>query len=176
EVELVGVLDELETLTCQLPVQGHRMLTRLQAETTAKAMGAKSWRDVLAIRWRISPGEAGRRLDEAATLGPRQALSGAPLKPVLACTAIAQAHGLINREHVGILRQAMERIPPAMDASTCAQIEADLVRTAMGVGPRNSRTTPTEPCSCSTRTAPYPTTPNARVAAARRRHRSSLTG
>ncbi|MCW2732188.1 MAG: hypothetical protein JWR13_3004 [Mycobacterium sp.] len=136
EVELVGVLDELETLTCQLPVQGHRMLTRLQAETTAKAMGAKSWRDVLAIRWRISPGEAGRRLDEAATLGPRQALSGAPLKPVLACTAIAQAHGLINREHVGILRQAMERIPPAMDASTCAQIEADLVRTAMGVGPK----------------------------------------
>src|SRR4051794_39491823 len=36
-VELVGVLDELEVLTCQLPVQSHRMLARLQAETTPKA-------------------------------------------------------------------------------------------------------------------------------------------
>jgi hypothetical protein len=134
--ELVGVLDELETLTCQLPVQGHRMLVRLQAETTPKAMGAKSWRDVLAIRWRISPSEAGRRLDEAAILGPRQALSGEPLDPVLPCTAIAQSHGVINREHVRILRDAMERIPPAIDATTCAQIEADLVRTALSVGPK----------------------------------------
>ncbi len=52
--DLIAALDELETLTCQLPVQSHRMLTRLQVETTPKAMGAKSWRDVLAIRWRLS--------------------------------------------------------------------------------------------------------------------------
>ena len=81
--ELVGVLDELETLACQLPAQSHRMLARLQAETTAKEMGAKSWRDVLAIRWRISTSEAGRRLDEAAQLGPRRTLTGEPLEPVL---------------------------------------------------------------------------------------------
>ncbi len=67
--ELVGALDELETLSCQLPAQSHRMLARLQAETTAKEMGAKSWRQVLAIRWRISTSEAGRRLDEAAAVG-----------------------------------------------------------------------------------------------------------
>ena len=67
--ELVGVLDELETLSCQLPAQSHRMLARLQTETTAKEMGAKSWRQVLAIRWRISTSEAGRRLDEAAAVG-----------------------------------------------------------------------------------------------------------
>src|ERR1700710_144577 len=79
--ELVSVLDDLETLACQLPVQGHRLLARLQAETTAKEMGAKSWRDVLANRWRISPSEAGRRLDEAALLASRQTLIGAPLQP-----------------------------------------------------------------------------------------------
>jgi hypothetical protein len=28
--ELVGVLDDLETLGCQLPAQSHRMLARLQ--------------------------------------------------------------------------------------------------------------------------------------------------
>ncbi|MBJ7338748.1 HNH endonuclease signature motif containing protein [Mycolicibacterium sp.] len=135
-VELIGVLDGLETLTCQLPMQCHRMLARLQVETTPKAMGAKSWRDVLATRWRISPSEAGRRLEEAATLAPRQGLSGERLEPVLDCTAIAQAHGLINREHVRILGDAMNRIPPAVDVTTRGQIEADLVRTAMGVGPK----------------------------------------
>ena len=134
--ELVGVLDELETLSGQLPAQSHRLLARLQAEATAKEMGAKSWRDVLAIRWRISTSEAGRRLDEAAELGPRRTLTGEPLEPVLPCTALAQAHGLINREHVKVVRETMDRIPPAVDALTRGQIEADLVRTAMGVGPK----------------------------------------
>ena len=54
--ELVSVLDEVETLTSQLPSQRQRLLARLQAETTAKAMGAKSWNEVLRIRWRVSPG------------------------------------------------------------------------------------------------------------------------
>lgn len=134
--ELVDLLDDLETLTCQLPVQSHRLLARLQAETTPKALGAKSWRDVLAIRWRISPSEAGRRLDEASLLASRQTLIGAPLDPVLPCTAIAQSHGVINREHVQVLRNAMGRISPAIDPTTRGQIEADLVRTAMSVGPK----------------------------------------
>ena len=135
------MLDDLETLTCQLPVQGHRLLTRLQAETTPKALGAKSWRDVMAIRWRISPSEAGRRLEEAALLAPRQTLIGAPLDPVLPCTAIAQSHGVINREHVQVLANAMDRIPAAVDAATRAQIEADLVRAAMRLGPKELKDT-----------------------------------
>ena len=134
--ELIDALDELETLTCQLPSQSHRMLARLQAETTAKDMGAKSWRDVLATRWRISTSEAGRRLDEAATLAPRRTLSGEPLEPQLPATALAQAHGSINREHIKIVRETMDRIPPAVDSLTRAQIEVDLVRTAIGVGPK----------------------------------------
>jgi hypothetical protein len=136
KAELVGVLDELETLGCQLPTQSHRMLARLQTETTAKEMGAKTWRDVLAIRWRISPKEAGRRLDEAALLGPRRTLTGEAFDPVLPCTALAQAHGLINHEHVKVVREAMDRIPPAVDSLTRAQIEIDLARTAIGVGPK----------------------------------------
>src|ERR1044072_9247592 len=34
--ELVSVMDELETLDCQLPTQWHRMLSRLQYDTTPK--------------------------------------------------------------------------------------------------------------------------------------------
>ncbi|WP_006247080.1 HNH endonuclease signature motif containing protein [Mycolicibacterium tusciae] len=134
--ELVGALDELETLWCQLPAQRHRLLAGLQAEATAKEMGAKSWRQVLAIRWRISTSEAGRRLDEAAVLGPRRTLTGEPLDPVLPCTALAQRRGVINGEHVKIVRETMERIPPAVDTLTRAQIEIDLVGHGIGLGPK----------------------------------------
>jgi hypothetical protein len=134
--ELVGVLDDLETLTCQLPAQSHRLLARLQTETTAKEMGAKSWKDVLRIRWRISSSEAARRLEEAAELGPRSTLTGEPLDPVLPCTALAQGHGLINGEHVKVVRETMNHLPAAVDAVTRAQIEADLARTAISVGPK----------------------------------------
>src|SRR4051812_30145091 len=118
--ELIEGLDELETLTCQLPSQIHRMLARVQAETTAKDMGAKSWREVLATRWRISTSEAGRRLAEAAALAPRRTLTGEPLEPQLPATALAQARGSINREHVTVVREAMERIPAAVDSLTRA--------------------------------------------------------
>ena len=134
--ELVGVLDEIESLSCQLPAQTHRVLARLQCETTAKEMGAKSWRQVLANRFRISTAEAGRRLDEAAVLGPRRSLTGEPLEPVLPAAAVAQARGLINGEHVEVLRKAMDRIPAAVDTLTRAQIEVDLVRHAVGLGPK----------------------------------------
>jgi hypothetical protein len=134
--ELIGALDELETLSCQMPAQSHRMLARLQCETTAKEMGAKSWRQVLAIRWRISTSEAGRRLDEAARLGPRRTLTGEPLDPVLVATADAQARGAINGEHVVKIREAMDRIPGFVDTATRATIEADWVHVAAGVGPK----------------------------------------
>ena len=48
----------------------------------------------------------------------------------------AQARGLINGEHVKVVRETMDRIPPAVDTVTRAQIEVDLVRTAIGVGPK----------------------------------------
>ncbi|MCV7298386.1 DUF222 domain-containing protein [Mycobacterium barrassiae] len=133
--ELLGVLDELETLTCQLPTQWHRALARLQTETTPKELGAKSWKEVLAIRWRITTSDAGRRLSAAAELGPRQALTGQPLAPVLPATAAAQAAGRINTEHVDKIRDAMGHLPTFVDTLTREQIEAHLVATATGVGP-----------------------------------------
>jgi Domain of unknown function (DUF222) len=139
--ELVDTLDELETLACELPTQSHRLLARLQAETTPRELGAKSWKDVLAIRWRISTTEAHRRLTGAALLGPRRALSGEPLAPLLPATAAAQSLGQINGEHVEVICKAMGKMPGFVDAPTRAQIEVDLVRTAVGVGPKELKDT-----------------------------------
>lgn len=134
--ELLAVLDEYETLTCQLPAPLHRMLAQLQADTTPRALGAKSWNAVLRIRWRLSTAEAGRRLGQAADLGPRRALTGEPLPPVLPAVAAAQAAGLINPDHVTVLRDAIDSLPGFVDQSTREQFELDLVRVAVGVGPK----------------------------------------
>jgi hypothetical protein len=134
--ELLAALDELETLSCQLPSQTQRMLACLQGQTTPKEMGAKSWKDVLAIRWRISAAEANRRLSRAAVLAPRHTLTGPPLPPLLPATAAAQAAGVINPEHVTTICEAIERLPGFVDAATRSQIEIDWVRTAAGVGPK----------------------------------------
>ncbi len=134
--QLLDALDELQALSCQLPSISHRLLARLQVETTAREMGAKSWKDALSVRWRISTGQAHRRLADAALLAPRHALIGPPLAPVLAATAAAQAHGLINGEHVEVIRKAIDRLPSFVDAATRTQFEVDLVRTALGVGPK----------------------------------------
>src|SRR6185312_3534918 len=124
--ELLGLLDDLETLSCQLPVQWHRALARLQVETTAKELGAKNWKDVLKVRWRISATEANRRLAEAAVLGPRRTLTGEPLAPVLAATAAAQAAGRVHGEHVKNIRGATRRITGFTQPRTREKIEQDL--------------------------------------------------
>ncbi|WP_084294271.1 HNH endonuclease signature motif containing protein [Mycolicibacterium flavescens] len=133
--ELIEVLDELETVKCRLPAVEHRALARLQTETTPAALGAKSWREVLSVRWRISTSEANRRLTEAELLAPRQAFTGEVLPPRLPATAAAQAHGLITAEHVDIIRKAMNKVPGFVDTATRESLELDLVRCAATAGP-----------------------------------------
>ncbi len=133
--ELVAVMDEVETLTCRLPTQWHRMLATLQADNSAREMGAKSWNEVLRIRWRLSTAEAGRRLHEAADLGPRRSLTGEPLPPLLPVVAVAQAAGLITGEHVKVIRDAIGNLPGHLDTADREKFEVDLVRDAVGIGP-----------------------------------------
>ncbi|MEW2482082.1 DUF222 domain-containing protein [Mycobacterium sp. NPDC049093] len=139
--ELVAVLDEYETLTCQLPSVAHRLLAHLQAGSTAQELGAKTWNEVLRIRWRLSTTEAARRLGEAAELGPRRSLTGEPLPAELPVVAAAQGAGLINGDHVKVLRDAVHRLPGFVDQVTREQFEADLVRVAVGVGPKELKDT-----------------------------------
>ena len=100
-------------------------------------MGAKNWKDVLAIRWRISTAEAHRRLSDAALLAPRQPVTGPPLSPVLHATSVAQSRGLINAEHVEVIRKSVAKLPGFVDTATRDQFEVDLVRTAVGAGPKD---------------------------------------
>ncbi|TRW88025.1 DUF222 domain-containing protein [Mycolicibacterium sp. 018/SC-01/001] len=137
--EVTELLDEVESAGCRLPMARHRGLARLQVETTPQQMGAKNWKDVLAIRYRISGAEAHRRLTEAALLAPRQPVTGPPLPPALPATAIAQEHGLVTEEHVREIRKVVAKLPGFVDTQTREQFEVEVVRTAVGAGPKETR-------------------------------------
>ncbi|MGV0795312.1 DUF222 domain-containing protein, partial [Mycolicibacterium sp. XJ1819] len=45
-------------------------------------------------------------------------------------------HGLINAEHLEVIRKAVAKLPGWVDAATRTQFEVDLVRAATRVGPK----------------------------------------
>ncbi|MEE6166899.1 MULTISPECIES: HNH endonuclease signature motif containing protein [unclassified Mycolicibacterium] len=133
--ELLELQSRREIQARRAPVVDHALLAAAQARTTAREIGAKNWADALAIRLRISPTEAKRRVTEAALLGPRAAVSGEPLEPVLPATAAAQAAGQINTDHVAVIKKFFDHCPVPLDADTRTQIDEDLARIAAGNSP-----------------------------------------
>ncbi|ORA20838.1 HNH endonuclease signature motif containing protein, partial [Mycobacterium aquaticum] len=133
--ELLELQSRRETQARRAPTVDHRLLAEAQTRVTAREIGAKSWADVLAIRLRISPTEAKRRVTEAALLGPRTAVSGEPLAPVLPATATAQAAGQINTEHVAVIKKFFDTCPVPLDATTHEEIDTDLARIAAANSP-----------------------------------------
>jgi hypothetical protein len=87
-------------------------------------------RFALAERLRITRPEASRRIGEAADLGPRRALTGEPLPPVLTATAQAQRAGTIGSGHVAVIRGFYHRLPDVVDVETREKAEAQLARQA----------------------------------------------
>ncbi|WP_067969012.1 HNH endonuclease signature motif containing protein [Mycolicibacter icosiumassiliensis] len=132
--ELVAVLSRREALAWRAPVVDHLILARLVTEDPG-ALGACSLVKVLEERLRISSAVARRRLGEAADLGPRTAVTGEPLEPVLPTLAAAQAAGRVGPEHVVIARKALAKIPTAVAAADRERAEADLAILAQEFGP-----------------------------------------
>ncbi len=137
--ELVALLDRRERGYRRQRSVDHVMIARLAAEASPVALGATSLAEVLGRRLRISRAEARRRIAEAADLGPRRAMTGEVLAPVLPVTAAGQARGEIGREQVGIIQRFFERLPGWVDPPTREQAEATLGRIAAGLGPEELR-------------------------------------
>jgi hypothetical protein len=137
--QVLEVLDRLEMHRRRQPVVEHALLNHLQSQATAREMGAKSWRAVLSGRLGISCADAGRRIAEAAALGPRRAITGERLEPLLPGTAAAQSRGEIGAEHVGAIRDFIDHLPAHVDPSTRATAEAHLGDLAGGLTPEGLR-------------------------------------
>ena len=100
------------------PAVAHPMINRLVAEASPQALGGKSLADVLCIGLRISKSQATSRIADARDLGPRTAISGETLEPVLTLTAAAQQRGEMGAEHVKIIREVLRTPPSCVEYQT----------------------------------------------------------
>ncbi|GFG93577.1 HNH endonuclease signature motif containing protein [Mycobacterium bourgelatii] len=123
--ESLQYLEALITEVRRLPVARHALIHHLQTQTSEEELGGKLAR-VLANRVRITRGEANRWIGEAADLGPRRAINGEPLEPLLPATAEAQRQGRLDESHVRIIRKFFAHLPTGVDLDTCAKADRDL--------------------------------------------------
>jgi len=132
--ERAAATADFERLVRRLPTMQHRLVNAL-AEIPAAELGESSVAAALSTLLRISRKEANRRVRDANQLGPRTAMTGEPLDPVLATTAAAQQRGDIGFEHVTILVTFAKQLPGFIDHDTRQAAEAQLAELACGLGP-----------------------------------------
>jgi len=132
--ERLRALERLERAARRLRAPEHALINQLDAQAGAEEFGG-TLRSALADRLRITKADAGRRIDEAADLGERRALTGESLAPQLKATATAQREGLIGDGHVRVIRSFFAHLPAEVDASTREAAEADLADKAGGYRP-----------------------------------------
>ncbi len=127
--ERLRALERLEGTARRLRAPEHALINQLDAQAGDEELGG-TLRSALADRLRITKAEAGRRIDEAADLGERRALTGESLAPELKATATAQREGLIGDGHVRVIRSFFAHLPAEVDLLTREAAEADLARRA----------------------------------------------
>jgi hypothetical protein len=128
--ELLALQSERERLTRTQEMIDHRIQAALMAQAGPHEIGGKSWTDVLATRMRIPRKEASRRVAAAADLGPRYAVTGEELQPLLPACAAALLTGTINTHHITVIRDTIEKAEKYVGPAELAQIESDLVAAA----------------------------------------------
>ncbi|MBW0019024.1 MAG: HNH endonuclease [Mycobacterium sp.] len=127
--ERLAYLANLEQQARTLAAPGHALINQLAEQADETALGGRL-PHALADRLNITRGEATRRVDEAADLGPRRALTGEVLPPVLTATATAQREGKIGREHVRVIRKFLRKLPGFVDLATREHAHANLAQEA----------------------------------------------
>ena len=108
--ERLAVLACCERFRRCLPAVEHPLINQVGERADATELGGKL-PAALADRLRITRAEASRRIHEAADLGPRRALTGEPLPPVLPATAEAQRAGHIGAGQVAVIRGFWHQLP-----------------------------------------------------------------
>ncbi|KZS71222.1 hypothetical protein A4G29_15940 [Mycobacterium kansasii] len=127
--ECLALLERCEVVRRRLPAAEHPLINTLAEQADTSELGGKL-AFALAQRLRITRSEASRRIGEAADLGPRRALTGQPLPPLLTATAAAQRAGQISSAHVRVIRTFYHQLPNCVGPAMRDKAEADLAALA----------------------------------------------
>src|SRR4051794_20978933 len=142
--ELASMLEAAEVQRRRLEAVDQRLLAAASSAGVAAAFGQPGGADVLTSLLRIDPRGARARVARAGDLGPRRALTGERLEPLLPVTADAVARGAVSAAQVEVIVGCLERIPPTAPAAAGPVAERLLVEAARFEAPRQLRRTAAE--------------------------------
>ncbi|AMY53954.1 HNH endonuclease signature motif containing protein [Rhodococcoides fascians] len=121
-----AVIQRMETVSRSVTAYSHTWLNELIAQ---HGLDVYPGSVPCSVAWmlRITPRAAGARVRLAAELGDRTALSGEMLPPLLPRTAAAVRAGLLDAQHVQMIREFFRHLPSSVDPQTRDRAEQQLV-------------------------------------------------
>lgn len=125
--DLIELLKGLERHSRRLAALDHILLATADDRRLDFSRGYRSLTAFLHDLLRITTAEAAARAKAARNLGPRRELSGAPLDPLFAHVAEAEAAGELSATHARIIVRTVDRLPVAVQAEHAESVEQFLV-------------------------------------------------
>ncbi|MBJ7325238.1 MAG: DUF222 domain-containing protein, partial [Rhodococcus sp.] len=121
-----AVIQRMEALSRSVTAYSHTWLNELISQ---HGLDVYPGSVPCSVAWmlRITPRAAGARVRLAAELGDRTALSGEMLPPLLPHTAAALRAGLLDAQHVQMIREFFRHLPSSVDPQTRDRAEQQLV-------------------------------------------------
>ena len=126
--KLLAALERLETARRRLTACAYDAAAAVDRRGE-QALGAKPHR-VIADVLRVGPGEAKRRIRQAARLAPRTTLTGQPIPAEFAATADAWHAGALDGEHLRVIEKFVTDLPGHIAPTDALHAEAFLAQQA----------------------------------------------
>ncbi|GAB2909047.1 HNH endonuclease signature motif containing protein [Rhodococcus aerolatus] len=124
--EVLEVVRECELARRRLSSVDHATVTELEVRSVPARFRHRSAAGVLTEVLGIDLAEARERVRRAAELGPRTAMNGDPVEPVLPATAAAQSRGELSDRHAAVISRAVRDLPRFVEPEVRSAVEAEL--------------------------------------------------
>ncbi|WP_460607358.1 DUF222 domain-containing protein, partial [Jatrophihabitans fulvus] len=132
-------VDELESQSRRLAAVDARWLSELNDRHLAGELGRTSVADVLTVRLHVARGEARARVRRAEEIGPRRAVTGEVLPPLLEQVAAAVSGGEISGAHASVVGAILRRVPESLGPDVWGIVHTALLSAARQTDPQTLR-------------------------------------
>jgi hypothetical protein len=130
DADLLAELRIRESLLRRQAVADHALLAELDQRGIAGRLSMPSTAALLRAMLLVSPCTAKQRVQDARTFGPRVAMSGESLEPLLPMVATGQASGAVSVEHARTIAKVLDRVPGTVSRTDFEAAERQLVNAA----------------------------------------------
>ncbi|MGH3694420.1 MAG: DUF222 domain-containing protein [Pseudonocardiaceae bacterium] len=137
--DVLRALRQIEELTRTAQSVMLGLVAEVETRGIAGREGFGSTPRMLSAMLRLSATEARTRVEQAAMVGPRRAMTGQPLEPRLPATAAALAAGQIGAGQLKVITDTMAALPASVPEPARERVEADLAGYARDFDPRRLR-------------------------------------